>query len=146
MNVQQPSFDSGRLAAALGQLPKCRQFRLGFSGGADSTALLLAMSELRSHLGIELSALHFNHALNPDSGQWADHCAQYCDELGVPLEIRALKIEDTRGSGVEAEARRLRYQHVGGLLRTGESYLTAHHLEDQAEPLLLNLMRASGID
>ena len=139
-------FNAQGLAAALTALPSSQCYWVGYSGGADSTALLTALFELKESLNINIMALHVNHGLHPASNQWQDHCERYCKSLGIHLETRRISPEPQSGEGLEAEARRLRYRIVAELLGSNEIFLTAHHLNDQAETLLLNLMRGSGVD
>jgi tRNA(Ile)-lysidine synthase len=140
------SFDSRQLLAALAAVPKTNRYWLGFSGGADSTALLLAMLELGSKLPAPVLALHFNHGLSPDAGLWLKHCREFCKSRDIAFRSEALEIDPDGGTSIEEEARNLRYQAVERILEPGEIYLTAHHADDQAETLFLNLMRGSGVD
>ncbi|MXW46639.1 MAG: tRNA lysidine(34) synthetase TilS [Gammaproteobacteria bacterium] len=136
------------LAAALDRLcPHWRERPLlvAFSGGADSTALLLALHELLEESGSErLRAAHINHGLHRDSGDWAAHCEDRAQALGVPLACRAVEVR-ADGRGVEAAARRARYEALEALMEPGECLLTAHHQDDQWETLMLRLLRGTGI-
>lgn len=137
-------FSAKHLAAALSALPQAECYWVGYSGGADSTALLTALVE--SKVTLNIKALHVNHGLHPDCDTWQNHCAQYCQDLGVHFETRRISPVPHSGDGLEAEARRLRYNIAASLLGKNEVFLTAHHLDDQAETLLLNLVRGSGVD
>jgi tRNA(Ile)-lysidine synthase len=139
-------FDSGRLLATLRELPAARVYWVGYSGGADSTALLHAIKEIEPSLNASVRALHINHGLHGDAASWQSHCEKTCLKLGVQIECHSVQISGKSGSGIEAEARRLRYEVVETVLNTGEIFLTAHHRDDQAETLLLNLVRGSGVD
>lgn len=134
--------------AALGRLrPDWRERPLlvAFSGGPDSTALLLAVHELLEESGRErLRAAHVNHGLHRDSGDWVEHCKARASALGVPLACREVEVESD-GRGVEAAARRARYEALAGLMEPGECLLTAHHQDDQWETLLLRMLRGTGI-
>ena len=136
------------LQAALGRLcPDWRERPLlvAFSGGPDSTALLLAVHELLGESGCErLRAAHINHGLHAESGDWAEHCKAQAGSLGVSLACREVEVE-TDGRGVEAAARRARYEALAELMKQGECLLTAHHQDDQWETLLLRMLRGSGI-
>ncbi len=131
-----------RLAA----LSAANTYFAGFSGGADSTALLLALFELGEGLGTPFKAVHVNHGLHADAAKWQRHCQQFCRRRDIELVCLRIGPGADSGSGVEAEARRLRYAAIAALLRPGDSLLTAHHADDQAETVLLNLMRGSGVD
>ena len=136
------------LEAALGRLrPDWRERPLlvAFSGGPDSTALLLAVHELLEESGRErLRAAHVNHGLHKDSGDWAEHCKARASALGVSLACREVAVESD-GRGVEAAARRARYEALAELMEPGECLLTAHHQDDQWETLLLRMLRGTGI-
>ena len=134
--------------AALGRLcPDWRERPLlvAFSGGADSTALLLALHELLEESGrARLRAAHVNHGLHPDSGDWARHCMDRANALGVPLACREVEVR-ADGRGVEAAARRARYEALEALMEPEECLLTAHHQDDQWETLMLRMLRGTGI-
>lgn len=148
MPVNKPDlrFSADQLAESLSLLPAGRSYWVGYSGGADSTALLTALGELKSHQNLNVRALHINHGLHPDCDKWQIHCEKYCLDLGVPLETQHIFVSRDSGHGLEAEARRLRYGIAASLLEKNDIFLTAHHRNDQAETLLLNLMRGSGVD
>lgn len=121
-------------------------YQVAFSGGADSTALLLGMHELESQLKAPLAAIHVNHGRHADADQWQCHCERLCRRIGVPLATHRLAAGPGEGSGPEDTLRRERYAAFEHLLGAGDTLLQAHHLDDQAETLLLNLMRASGVE
>jgi tRNA(Ile)-lysidine synthase len=139
-------FDSGPLLAVMGQLPRARKIWVGFSGGVDSTALLLALHQAGSALGAPVHAIHFHHGLNPGADSWLDHCSKFCSERKIPFVSQYLEIHTSGGASTEEASRDARYQAVAELLGCDEIYLTAHHADDQAETLFLNLMRGSGIE
>ncbi len=140
------AFSPERLLEILQKFPSSPVYWVGYSGGADSTALLWALHELKPALAADIKALHVNHGLHPDSGAWQAHCELCCRTLGIELLVRRIRVNPNSGSGLEAEARRMRYGAVRKTLREGELFLTAHHRDDQAETLLLNLVRGSGVD
>lgn len=122
-----------------------RPLLVAFSGGPDSTALLLAIRELLGESGRErLRAAHVNHGLQAESGDWAEHCRARARALGIFLACREVHVE-TDGRGVEAAARRARYDALAALMEPGECLLTAHHQDDQWETLLLRMLRGTGI-
>jgi tRNA(Ile)-lysidine synthase len=115
-----------------------------FSGGGDSTALLLAMS--RFYDPAALVALHFNYALRGDSSN-ADEvfCREFCARLGVPLEVR--KAPEFRGGNLQDWARDLRYEAAEELAseRGPETVIAvAHNADDQAETILYRLFASPG--
>ena len=142
-------FDEGSLSAQLQQLLaasniEARRFIVGFSGGLDSTCLLLGMNRLREKLGAPLCAIHFDHGLHADSPRWANHCAAACEQADIPFECVRGDIASDTGAGIEAAARSFRYDHLARNLGVDDVFLTAHHASDQAETLLLHLLRGSG--
>jgi tRNA(Ile)-lysidine synthase len=119
---------------------------VGFSGGADSTALLQALHECQPRLQAPIEAIHFHHGLQSEADGWQDHCRSFCQERDIPFRSEKLEVGAQGGGGPEERARNSRYRAIARLLGNGEMYLTAHHAEDQAETLFLNLMRGSGIE
>jgi tRNA(Ile)-lysidine synthase len=110
--------------------------------------LLVALSELHRSSRwrrVPLRAVHVHHGLRPDADAWASHCRALCRGLGVPLSVRRVTVPRTRGTSLEAEARRVRYEALAKGLRRNEWLLTAHHEDDQLETLLLQLMRGAGV-
>src|SRR5664279_2065080 len=115
---------------------------LAFSGGLDSRVLLELLAELRSGIGFGLSAMHVHHGLSPNADDWARFCSTICEVLKVPLEIVHVSVAKDSGLGLEAVARNARYK---ALLSADMDYiLLAHHQDDQAETLLLQLLRGAG--
>ncbi len=123
------------------------------SGGADSVALLLlvhAANHLaKGALGVGLSAVHVNHGLRGEesAGDQA-FVEELCGWLGVPLEVRGVDTAgrvQAQGETVEEAARNLRYEVFGGLVAEGRAdvVLTAHTLDDQAETVLMKLLRGA---
>lgn len=117
---------------------------VAYSGGMDSSVLLYSLVALRDRLPFEVRALHVDHGLQASSSAWAAHCSHTCGLLGVPLEIRQIEVVAARGESLEAVARERRYKAMAERLGQGDLLLTAQHRDDQAETLLLALMRGSG--
>jgi tRNA(Ile)-lysidine synthase len=138
-------FTPARLLQNLRQFPLPGTYWVAFSGGADSTALLLALWDLRSHLDARVAALHVNHGLHPHADDWQRHCLEFCASKDIPLHTARIAVDRNSGIGLEAEARRRRYGIAQDLLEKDDILLTAHHSDDQAETVLLNLMRGSGV-
>lgn len=117
-------------------------FVVALSGGLDSTALLLALRQLK----VQLRAVHVDHQLQETSAAWADHCRELCSRQGVELQCLQVRVPaPPGGSGPEAAAREARYRAIAGALRAGEVLVTAHHANDQLETLLLRLGRGAGV-
>ncbi|MET0718438.1 MAG: tRNA lysidine(34) synthetase TilS [Pseudoxanthomonas sp.] len=119
---------------------------VALSGGLDSTVLLHALVQ-DPHSRVQgLRAVHVDHGLHPSAHEWADHCANFCNSIGVPLTMVKVGVERDGGEGLEAAARRARYAAFENLLTRGEILVTAHHRDDQAETFLLRALRGSGPD
>lgn len=118
---------------------------VAFSGGMDSTVLLHALAGTREFKKFEIVAIHIDHGLHRDSGDWAAHCREIAAVLDVTCISRKVTVDDQSGSGPEAAAREARYAALLAIVNDGDCLLSAHHEEDQAETLLLNLMRGSGL-
>lgn len=118
---------------------------VALSGGLDSMVLLqLAHTHASAH-GWRLHAFHVHHGLSPNADAWRDHCAVAAAALGVNFDSRAVDVVKGK-SGIEAAARKRRYAALGDMARAHgvDLLLTAHHLDDQAETVLLQLLRGSG--
>lgn len=118
---------------------------MAFSGGLDSTVLLHAVVELRDRPDWKVRAIHIDHQLHPASSDWARHCRCVADKLGIELTVAQVTIARDDAQGIEAAARAARYAVFRRELHDGEVLLTAHHGDDQAETVLLALMRGSGV-
>ena len=141
--MSEPSTFEGTLRRALAtQSPG--SLCVAYSGGPDSTALLHALAQLPAAHARGLRALHVDHGLHADSTAWAEHCRRFCASLGLPCEIVRVQVETHRGEGLEAAARHARYAAFATHLHAGETLLLAHHRDDQAETVLLKLLRGAG--
>lgn len=117
---------------------------VAFSGGLDSTVLLHQLVLWRAqNPGVVLRAIHIHHGLSPHADSWVQHCESVCAQWQVPLVVERVHLEDD-GLGIEAQARRARYQAFAQTLLPGEVLMTAQHLDDQCETFLLALKRGSG--
>lgn len=115
----------------------------GFSGGLDSTVLLDVLAAHARSLGLSLSAVHVHHGLSPNADAWARACEAFCEHLGVPLLVERVSIDPRSPDGIEAAARAAR--HVVFANRGEDCIALAHHLDDQAETVLLQLLRGTGL-
>lgn len=118
---------------------------VALSGGRDSVVLLHALSrlELPGGSSIDLTALHVHHGLSPQADSWADFCAGFAVRCKVPLKIERVVVPRDSGEGLEAAARRVR--HAAFADCEADWLALAHHRDDQAETVLLNLLRGAGI-
>ncbi len=119
---------------------------IAYSGGLDSSVLLHLMSKFAQQNTISLLAIHIHHGLSPHAEMWLAHCRDKCSELGVAFESQRVHIEPA-GQGIEAAARRGRYMAIGQICARWNAHvvLTAHHVNDQAETVLMQLLRGSGV-
>lgn len=134
-----------QLTQNLRRYPPTRHYCLAYSGGLDSHVLLHAMQLLAQHdASISLQAVHIHHGLNPQADHWVEHCQQICAALEVPLTVQRINARPPTGDSLEAFARRQRYQCLAKTLPPGAGLLLAQHQDDQAETLLLQLLRGAG--
>ncbi len=112
------------------------------SGGADSVALLFGMYLLREKLGIELSAAHLNHHLRGEESNRDEQFVRgFCERYDIPLEVGHAQVH-TGKKGLEAAARKARYDFFATL---SGKIATAHTADDNAETVLINLVRGTGL-
>ncbi len=142
---RQPSFSPDTLAEILRRLPPVKRYWLAYSGGSDSHVLLHAAAQLQQRgPRVPFHAVHVDHGLQAASAAWARHCAAVCADLNLPLSTLRVNARGAPGDSPEAAARRARYQAMAELIEEGDCLLTAHHQDDQAETLLLQLLRGGG--
>ena len=120
-----------------------KRLAAGLSGGIDSVVLLHLLHALQPRYGYRLCAVHVNHGLSPNARGWEKFCLTFCSELGVSLKIVPVKVSKQR-KGLEAAARDARREVLSKL--SVDAIALAHHVDDQAETVLLNLLRGAGIE
>ncbi|USQ14896.1 tRNA lysidine(34) synthetase TilS [Legionella lytica] len=116
---------------------------IGFSGGLDSTVLLHALAT-HSFLHAKLLAVHINHGISPNAISWQQHCEQFCRYLGINFVTEAVQFD--RSANIEEGARVARYAVFSALLTEKDCLVLGHHQDDQAETVLLQLLRGAGVD
>jgi tRNA(Ile)-lysidine synthase len=116
---------------------------VALSGGLDSAVLLHLLSEVNKTLPFHLSAHHVHHGLSKNADTWADFCAEICNKLNISLIVTKVNINKNSGLGLEAAAREARYNSI--LDSDADIICLAHHQDDQAETLLLQLARGAGV-
>ena len=116
---------------------------LGLSGGLDSVTLLSILLELAPALKFSLRAVHVNHGISPNAARWAEFCGGLCTRLGVPLQLESVDISPHRHLGLEGAARRSRHEAFARV--DADFVVLAQHSDDQAETLLLRLLRGAGL-
>ncbi len=143
--MKKKEFSTSALTSILSNLPPTKHYWVAYSGGVDSTVLLYALSQSKNKLQEEeITAVHVNHGINKDANLWVDHCRKFCTEINIDFEVLNIDARHVKGESPEAKARELRYQALKGLMNDDDYLLTAHHQNDQAETLLLQLLRGSG--
>lgn len=133
------------LKKKLSDLPAKTCCWVAFSGGMDSTAMLHALAAIRDALPCNLGAVHINHGIQPDASAWALQCAAVCERLDVQYVSHTVDGKAGTGESPEAAARHARYRALADWLPEGHYLLTAQHRDDQAETLLLQLLRGCGV-
>jgi tRNA(Ile)-lysidine synthase len=123
-------------------LPTGARVLLGLSGGMDSVVLLDILAGIAAELRFEFQALYVNHGISPNAAQWGVFCERICRDRNVPIQVVRVNIEAHRHLGLEGAARQARYE---ALAAAGADFVVvAQHQDDQAETLLLQLMRGAG--
>ena len=123
---------------------KVKRLIVAYSGGLDSTVLLHLVKSLLAEQHYEILAVHINHQLHPDSDDWAAHCAKQARDIDVAFQSITVQVPPNHQQGLEAAAREVRYQALQDIMEKDDLLLTAHHQNDQAETVLLNLLRGTG--
>ena len=133
-----------RVAAQIAPLlPAHSSILIGLSGGVDSVVLLHLLHNLAPQYKWQLSALHVHHGISPNANGWADFCVDLCARFQIPLSIEHVDIAPLRAHGIEAAARKLRHEAFAS--QQCDFVALAHHADDQAETLLLQLLRGAGV-
>ena len=123
--------------------PAATGFCVAYSGGMDSTVLLhLARAAALPNL----TAVHVHHGLQAAADDWAAQCAAQCASWQLPMQLLRVVVDPAHPKGPEAAAREARYAALQAHLPAGAVLITAHHATDQAETLLLRLLRGTGIE
>ncbi len=123
-------------------VPPGARLALALSGGLDSMVLLHVLLALRDVHPFALQAVHVHHGLSPHADDWVDFCTRQCAAQGVALDVHRVAVARDDGAGIEAAARRARQGVFAAV--DADFLLTAHQQDDQAETLLLQLLRGAG--
>ena len=126
-----------------------RHVLIALSGGADSVALTRLLAEARVEYGLTLSAAHLDHGIRPESADDARWCGKLCGALDIPFHTKRIDVPaeaKRRGEGFETVARALRHEWLRALRdEIGADVIAlAHHMDDQAETVLMHLSRGAG--
>jgi tRNA(Ile)-lysidine synthase len=144
-SLKSKSFSAEDLLVSLNSIPEVSDYYVAYSGGLDSHVLLHALKKISSSLSGSIYALHVNHGISEHAKDWVHHCETTCQNLGVNFKALEIKEACPKGESLEAWAREKRYQLMTEQLDIEGLLLTAHHLEDQAETLLIQLARGAGV-
>ncbi|MCL5975460.1 MAG: tRNA lysidine(34) synthetase TilS [Gammaproteobacteria bacterium] len=117
---------------------------VAYSGGMDSHVLLHLLAQHRSQFPQIIQVVHVDHQLQSQSADWAEHCRQIAESLQLPFHCLKVKVTDINQSGLESAARSARYDAIAKLINDDGILLTGQHLQDQAETLMLQLLRGAG--
>jgi len=136
---KRPSADLPEVVARFvdGRRLRGRRAAVALSGGVDSVTLLFILKDL-----LPVRAIHVHHGLSPNADAWAGFCRALCRKWKVPLTVRRVRVAKA-GRGLEAAARKARYEVLEST--PSEVVFLAHHLDDQAETVLMNLLRGAGL-
>lgn len=144
-------FTPDVLLDVLRNLPQTERYWISYSGGMDSHVLLHAICVLRDRHLISVRdcddavhAVHINHGLSTNAEKWEQHCEITCKQLAVSFHHVSVNANPPVGESPEAAARKARYQAISAFIQKGDCLLTAHHQDDQAETLLIQLLRGAG--
>jgi tRNA(Ile)-lysidine synthase len=143
-------FDQALLDAlgqSLATLPNRSSVAVALSGGIDSVALALVAQEVCKQTEHPLHFFHVHHGLYAEADTWAAHLQGLAHDLAVPLSLQHVEVAQDSGLGIEAAARQARYVALADLARSQgvTAILLAHHRQDQAETVLLRLLRGAGV-
>ncbi|WP_022975367.1 tRNA lysidine(34) synthetase TilS [Nevskia ramosa] len=137
-----PSRPTSELIPPLPERAAGARVLVAYSGGLDSTVLLHALAQRGPQ---ELVAVHVHHGLQEAADGWARDGAVFCKSLGVPMILRRAAIAGDDAAGPEGAAREARYALLRAQMQSGDLLVTAHHRDDQAETVLLRLLRGAGV-
>jgi tRNA(Ile)-lysidine synthase len=118
-----------------------KRVAVALSGGLDSVVLLNLLHERRTVRELSVSAIHVNHQLSAHAGEWEHFCRALCERHGVGFTVQRVQVTP-EGSGIEAAARQLRYRAFASV--DADFVALGHHLDDQVETFLLQLLRGAG--
>lgn len=125
---------------SLSRLPDDSSYVVAYSGGLDSHVLLYCCRRLE----LPVRAVHVHHGLQSIADDWVEHCQAICASLDVHLDVVYVEVQQQRGQSPEEAARIARYQALENNLQENDCLLTAQHINDQAETLLLQLFRTGN--
>jgi tRNA(Ile)-lysidine synthase len=134
------------LRSLVAHVPPGPPLAVGFSGGRDSVVLLDALAAIAPTRSVAITAIHIHHGLSTNADAWAQFCVDRCSDLGIACMVRRVDVARQARASLEALARHARYAALTEVARgIGATVVAlAHHRNDQAETLLLQLLRGGG--
>lgn len=131
----------------LDALPKSDRFAVGLSGGPDSAALAICCATVAKQHQLSLHLFHVHHGLHALADQWMAKAADLAERLGLTLTTQKVTVDLATGLGIEAAARQARHNALLEMSRGHgvQTLMVAHHMQDQAETVLLRLLRGAGV-
>ncbi len=131
------------LQKAIQSIPKSDRYYIALSGGIDSVALTYFCLPYLRLLSNNVQAIHIHHGLSSNADAWADFCVEFCSGLGIVCHVEHVNVV-MEGTGLEAAARKVRYEVFEHYLQDGGVLLQGHHLNDQAETVLMRVFKGLG--
>jgi tRNA(Ile)-lysidine synthase len=146
-DIEPPKRLVAAIADCLDAQPGLERIAVGLSGGPDSAALAICGAKLARQKKIDLHFFHVHHGLHVLADQWLASAADLAQRLGSTLTTQKVTVDLTLGLGVEAAARQARHAALLQMSHTHgvSALLLAHHMQDQAETVLLRLLRGAGV-
>jgi tRNA(Ile)-lysidine synthase len=138
-----PETLPAHLERFLDRYPPSPTYWVAYSGGLDSSALLYCAAAIPA---VSIRAVHIHHGLHHEADAWTAHCQQTCESLNIPLSVLTVDAARRPRQSPEETARTARYQAIESLVGPGDAVLLAQHRDDQAETVLLQLFRGSGLN
>ena len=120
------------------------RYIIAFSGGLDSSVLLHNIVHLKEKKPI--IAIHVNHQISEYSEEWENYCRDVAKSYGVDIFVERVTIDRNSPDGIECEMRNKRYEAIRKYIQKDDCLMTGHHRDDQAETLLLSMLRGSSED
>jgi len=130
----------------LSEYPDAKTCWIAYSGGLDSHVLLHVLASIKNEIKPKLVAVHINHGISNSAELWEKHCRKTCEDYVVEFQVFSVNLSHKSDKGMEAFAREKRYEVLEKLIHDHDLLITAHHMDDQVETILLQLMRGSGPD
>lgn len=130
------------IAEIIRKLHSTDKYWIAYSGGLDSHALLHLLSQ--SFPLQQLTAIHINHGLSVNANLWQEHCRKTCEQLNVAFQAISVNAHPFPGQSPEAAARNARYDALITVIENNAALITAHQQDDQAETVLLQMLRGGG--